>query len=109
MTSQRHLRLEFFNYFILTQLATMAYVVTHFHVLNRKIKSKFSHFVIKKIPRFKLPEELGSFLLAKHPAIVRPAEDINTVRNVKFSGPHIIENGPGDVWYSVVFVLLMHV
>ena len=54
----------------------MAYTA-HLRVLDENIKSKFSHYIVEAFPRFQLPEELKSFLISKHPAIVSPATDIN--------------------------------
>ena len=49
----------------------------HFRVLDKNVKTKFSHFFIDGFPRFHLPEELKSFLLQERAQMLHPRSDIN--------------------------------
>ena len=74
---------------------TMSVMTVHLRVLDKFKKTKFSHFVIEKVPMFQYPEELKYYLVEKHPNALKPAIGTN------FKLGYIVE-GRGNKRFDIV-------
>jgi hypothetical protein len=67
----------------------------HLRVLDANKKSKFSHYHLSDVPKFQYPEELNSYLVDKHSAVIAPATTLN------FTMGYIVE-GKGNQKYNII-------
>ena len=48
-------------------------VDVHMRILDQEKKSKFSHFILKSVPKLAKPNDLKQYLVANHPEVLAPA------------------------------------
>ena len=51
----------------------MSVMTVHLRMLDKFKKTKFSHFVIEKVPMFQYPEEVKDYLVENHQNALQPA------------------------------------